>query len=195
MKSKKRKVKKKELVEIGAVHALKRLEREEGRQYARLKKAEAGRDPFEIKSARDGWLKTSELLRRFDILVEMARREAGEFITKASVETWLQNLAGWLVFSLSDSTRSVDAGFKAMGTALRGYVGNPGHGAPVPAWALKSLLLDHHWRDPAEKLLAWRRLYHVEQAATLYPDNPKKFSAHVAAAMTKDEAELKEISL
>jgi hypothetical protein len=194
-----RKVKKQEPVLIGAVHALKRLETEESRQYTRLKKAEAsGRDPFEIKVARDAWLKTSEGLRRFDILIEAARRETGELIPRRDVETWLANLASWLHFALRDATGDSDKGYKAMARALRGYVGTPdhgkpaNHGAPVPAWILRALQAEGVWRDPEEQLLAWRRLYHVDQAATLYPDDPKKFSAHVAAAMMKDTEELRQ---
>ncbi len=80
--------------------------------------------------------------------------------------------------------------------ALRGYVGNSNdkaapHGAPVPAWALRALQAEGVWREPAEQLLAWRRLYHVDLAAQLFPNDPKKFSEHVASAMARDTAELK----
>jgi hypothetical protein len=60
----------------GAAAALERLEREEEEAHRRLRTALAGGNPMVIDSAESFWLKCSETLRRLDLAVETARREA-----------------------------------------------------------------------------------------------------------------------
>ena len=62
----------------GAQHALRRLEEQEERSHARLEVALKRGDPFEIQSCADLWLKTSELLRKLDIAIEVSRRSQEE---------------------------------------------------------------------------------------------------------------------
>jgi hypothetical protein len=60
----------------GAAAALERLEASEERAHARLEAALTRGNPVEIAAAQDFWLKCSETLRRLDLAVETARREA-----------------------------------------------------------------------------------------------------------------------
>lgn len=66
----------------GAASALERLEQEELAAYAQLQKAIKDNDPLAQRSARDAWLKISGELRKYDLLVEQARRSSGELIPK-----------------------------------------------------------------------------------------------------------------
>jgi hypothetical protein len=60
----------------GAAAALERLEGEERQAYRRLQAALERGNPIEIESAQNFWLRCSETLRRLDLAVEVARREA-----------------------------------------------------------------------------------------------------------------------
>jgi hypothetical protein len=60
----------------GAAAALQRLEASEERAHARLEAALARGNPVEVAATQDFWLKCSETLRRLDLAVETARREA-----------------------------------------------------------------------------------------------------------------------
>ncbi len=62
----------------GAAAALERLEAAEERAHARLLAGMAKGDPFQIEALQDFWLKCSETLRKLDLAVEMARRDAEE---------------------------------------------------------------------------------------------------------------------
>jgi hypothetical protein len=59
----------------GAAAALERLEFEEEQSYRRLQVALAGGNPVTIDAAESFWLRTSEVLRRLDLAVEVARRQ------------------------------------------------------------------------------------------------------------------------
>lgn len=80
----------------GAAAALSRLESEELRAYARLQGAIASGDPLTIKAERDGWLKISESLRRYDLLVEQSRRDAGELMPMSQVRELIRAWIGWV---------------------------------------------------------------------------------------------------
>ncbi len=80
----------------GAASALRRLEDEEFKAWRDLQAA-LGRKPgnlLEIKIAREGWLKVSESLRKYDLLVEQSRRDSGELLPRSEVERILRAL-GW----------------------------------------------------------------------------------------------------
>jgi len=78
----------------GAAAALRRLEREEVSAYGRLQSAIASGDPLAAKSERDAWLKVSESLRKYDLAIEQARREAGELMPRAEVEGLISFFVG-----------------------------------------------------------------------------------------------------
>jgi hypothetical protein len=64
----------------GAASALKRLETSELQAFERLQGAFARGKPLEIREARENWLRISEALRKYDLLVEQSRRDAGELV-------------------------------------------------------------------------------------------------------------------
>lgn len=78
----------------GAAAALRRLEREEVSAYGRLQAAIGSGDPLAAKSERDAWLKVSESLRKYDLAIEQARREAGELMPRAEVEDLISFFVG-----------------------------------------------------------------------------------------------------
>jgi hypothetical protein len=78
----------------GAAAALRRLEREEVAAYGRLQNAIAAGDTLAAKSERDAWLKVSESLRKYDLAIEQARREAGELMPRAEVENLISFFVG-----------------------------------------------------------------------------------------------------
>jgi hypothetical protein len=73
----------------GAASALKRLEGSELQAFDRLQLALGRGNPLEIRECRENWLKISESLRRFDLLVEQNRRDAGELVPIAEVEKFI----------------------------------------------------------------------------------------------------------
>lgn len=70
----------------GAPAALRRLEGTEERLFRLLETALQSGDPVGVKLARENWLAVSDSLRRFDLLVERARRDTGELISRAECE-------------------------------------------------------------------------------------------------------------
>ena len=73
----------------GAAAALKRLQEAELAAWERLQKALAGGNPLHIKLEREAWLKISDALRKYELLVEQSRREAGELIPRAELEKFI----------------------------------------------------------------------------------------------------------
>jgi|GEM_PF-5283653 len=111
----------------GAAEALARLEAEEIRAYQRLQAALAGGDPLTIKAERDGWLKISESLRRYDLAVEESRRVRGELLPRAEVEKLLGFLARiWPILAHKEaealSERLAGSGHQALYDGIRGVV-------------------------------------------------------------------------
>ncbi len=180
------------VVNVGAVSALRRLETEEARLFGLTKKAESSGDAFESKAARDAWLKVSESLRRFDLIVAQSKREIGEMVARKDVEAWLRNAAGWLHFSLIPAVgNSPEQAFESAARTFEGYIASAGHGAPVPLWIARALFSHFAWLDRDTALLRWRRAHHTQTALELYPNDFKKIAAHVETAIAKDTAELK----
>jgi hypothetical protein len=66
----------------GAAAALRRLEETEERAHARLLTAMERGNPVQIEALQDFWLKCSEALRKLDLAIEMARRDAEEQVPK-----------------------------------------------------------------------------------------------------------------
>lgn len=83
-------------LEGGAAAALKRLEDAERASYAQFQAALAEGDGFQIKVARETWLKMGDSLRRYDATVAEARRAAGAVLPKSEVERILRVLAYYL---------------------------------------------------------------------------------------------------
>jgi len=91
----------------GAAAALTRLETAEANAYSAVERAALGGDLFELKQAREGWLKVSEALRRSDAQIEASRRETGELIPRRSVAAALTFVAMFLRFSIIQTARQV----------------------------------------------------------------------------------------
>jgi len=73
----------------GAAAALKRLETSELQAFDRLQGALARGNPLEIRECRESWLKISESLRKYDLLIEANRRDAGEPVPVSEVQTFI----------------------------------------------------------------------------------------------------------
>lgn len=80
----------------GAAAALERLEEAEERASARLDLAMEQGNPFVIQQLQDFWLKCSEALRRFDLAVEIARRDSEEQVPKRQAEEISLFISEWL---------------------------------------------------------------------------------------------------
>lgn len=81
----------------GAAAALQRLEETEERASARLDLAiEQGESSFQIRQLQDFWLKCAETLRKLDLAVEMARRDAEEQVPKRLAEDLALYISEWL---------------------------------------------------------------------------------------------------
>jgi hypothetical protein len=76
----------------GAASALQRLERVELYAYNALQNAIAADDALKTRSARDSWLKISGELRKYDLLVEQARRSAGDLLPKSELLTIIRRM-------------------------------------------------------------------------------------------------------
>lgn len=85
----------------GAGNALKRLEQAEADAYSVLRKALKAGDPFAVKAARESWLKIGDSLRRYDLMVDSARRANGELIQKEHVQDALKMFAMYFQASVS----------------------------------------------------------------------------------------------
>jgi hypothetical protein len=73
----------------GAAAALKRLEGSELHAFDRLQAALARGNALEIREAREGWLRIGDALRKYDLLVEQNRRDAGELVPICELEKFL----------------------------------------------------------------------------------------------------------
>jgi hypothetical protein len=102
----------------GAAAALERLEETEERAHARLLTAMEKGNPFQIQELQDFWLKCSETLRKLDLAVEMARRDAEEQVPKKLAEQISLHIAEWIRIAfaqfLSSEARSL-MGIKDVG--------------------------------------------------------------------------------
>jgi DNA-binding transcriptional MerR regulator len=80
----------------GAAAALERLEETEERAHARLLKAMERGNPVVVREQQEFWLKCSETLRRLDLAVELARRNAEEQVPKRVAQETTLVVAEWL---------------------------------------------------------------------------------------------------
>jgi len=80
----------------GAAAALERLEETEERAHARLLAAMQRGNASQVQDLQDFWLKCSETLRKLDLAVEMARRDAEEQVPKKLAEDVSLFVAEWL---------------------------------------------------------------------------------------------------
>ena len=85
----------------GAAAALERLEAAEESAHRRLQAALSGGDRFAIADAQDFWLKCSETLRRLDLAVETARREAETQIPLRVAQDAVTFSAEWLRIAIA----------------------------------------------------------------------------------------------
>lgn len=91
----------------GAAQALKRLESAELAAFDRLEEATSeGADAVTLAELRKSWLAISESLRKFDLLVEQNRREAGDLVPREVLENALDNFAhgAWMTLRLYQSS-------------------------------------------------------------------------------------------
>jgi hypothetical protein len=72
------------------------LEASEETAYRRLQVALERGDPFAVQAAQDFWLKCSETLRRLDLAVELARRDAEEQVPKRLACDVALAISDWL---------------------------------------------------------------------------------------------------
>ena len=87
----------------GAAAALRRLEEAEAKAYGLM---QAATDPDARDAARREWLAVSEQLRRHDIALDMARREAGVMIPRDLVEAGLRTFLGYLRSAIADDLQA-----------------------------------------------------------------------------------------
>jgi hypothetical protein len=80
----------------GAAAALSSLENVEERAHARLLQAIEEGDPFKTRTAREFYLRSSEVLCRLEIAVLTERRHAGEQVPKFLVEQISTQISEWL---------------------------------------------------------------------------------------------------
>jgi hypothetical protein len=167
-------------VKVGASAALTRLESEEARLFTLVKNAEASNDPFEAKAARDAWLKVSESLRKFDLLVESAKREVGELVAKKDVEIFLQNigqLLHWKFCKMMDGAeRAWELVDGAFAVSIAHY--DPKRSAPVqecPGWMHKALFKHGEWRRGKDLDTTLTAMRIIQEALDHHRDNEHKF--------------------
>jgi hypothetical protein len=139
----------------GAAAALQRLEEIEERAHARLMRAIENGNQFQVKSAQEFYLRTSETLRRLDLAVETERRNSEEQVPKKQVESVSLYLAEWLRIAfaqfLSSESRSLmgirdPAEFRLYATdRFRGIVfaavkTSRKTNSPIPTWAEEKVI-------------------------------------------------------
>lgn len=83
----------------GAAAALRRLELSEADAYAAFQAALKDGDPGLIRSERETWLRISTELRRYDLQIEVARRDAGELMSRKDIEAILRRTADTIHFA------------------------------------------------------------------------------------------------
>ena len=107
----------------GAGGALRRLEEQEERGYARLQLALERGDPIAIDAAQTCWPRVAEVLRRLDRELEISRRSAQERIplkTAQDAVTFGEWLRIWICVFLSSEGLTLAGGIKTVGD-LKAY--------------------------------------------------------------------------
>jgi hypothetical protein len=181
-------------VQVGAARALERLEREEAGLFSAYETAKAGGDVLAIKLARDSWLKCSESLRKFDLLVEAARREAGEVLPRADVERWLNNFGGCLYMALRRAEPDSEKAWSVLTSAFQSFIAgyNPRKSAPiydVPRMFFTACFESLAGGGGPALWKAFRRTSALEIAYQLHADDDKKLHEFLKAEFEKIESE------
>jgi len=172
-------------VKQGASAALTRLESEEARLFGLLKEAETTGDVLEVKAARDAWLKVSESLRKFDLIVESAKRELGETVPRAHVEELLQNVGQLMHSALTRATgmhTAWEVADNAFVTLIARY--DKKVSAPVqecPAWIYRALFRHGQWRRGADLDRTLNAVRVIQRAMDLHRDNEGRFFSFLQA--------------
>jgi len=145
----------------GAQHALARLEQQEEESFLRLQSALRNGDRFEIDACQTYWPKVAETLRRLDLSIELARRDAEEQVTKRLACDVALAIADWLRISfavfLSSEARPLmgirDVGewkhyaFERFRSILHLTVRNAlKTNSPIPGWATSKVV--ESWNIP-----------------------------------------------
>lgn len=76
----------------GAASALERLETAETQAFGALQRALEADDPLRIRACREAWLKISDSLRRYDLVIEQARRSSGAMVPKEAALELIRRL-------------------------------------------------------------------------------------------------------
>jgi hypothetical protein len=99
---------------LGAAAALARLEEVEERAHSRLQRAIEHGNLFEIRGCQEFYLRSSEVLRRLDLAVEVARRSGDEQVPKFLVEQISTQISGWLRAAFEQFLSSESLGLMAI---------------------------------------------------------------------------------
>lgn len=91
----------------GAAAALKRLEATELQAFGRMQTALARGNPLEIREARESWLKISESLRRYDLMIEANRRDAGELVPVTEIDKFIRSFCSYMQVVLTYRAESL----------------------------------------------------------------------------------------
>jgi hypothetical protein len=172
---------------VGAASALERLEAEEAGLFAAYEKSKLGQDPLETKVARDAWLKTSESLRKFDLLIEAARRETGELVARADAERFLQNIGQLLHWALY-RVAGMESAWDVVDRAFAGYIArfDPKRSAPVeecPGWMHKALFRHGDWRRGPEFEAQHQSIGIIGTGINLHRDNEHAFFEYLKSQL------------
>ena len=149
----------------GAAAALKRLEAAELQAFERLQAALARGNPLEIRECRESWLKISESLRKYDLLIEENRRDAGELVPVSELNKFIHLFVAWVqsTFMLAAEGLTNDfvgqkelviydkikqLGNKALFIGAMGYIKGGGKNDPDPR-------LVAHAEKVVEELWGW----------------------------------------
>jgi hypothetical protein len=95
---------------LGVAAALARLEGNEIMAAARLTRAIEHGDQFQIRAAQDFYLRTTEVLRRLDLSIEIERRNIEEQVPMRQVEDISLQIATWLRIAFTQFLSSESPG-------------------------------------------------------------------------------------
>ena len=91
----------------GAAQALKRLETTELQAFERMQSAIVSGNPLAIRETRESWLKISESLRRFDLMIEQNRRDAGELVPVTEINKFIRSFVSYMQVALTYRAESL----------------------------------------------------------------------------------------
>lgn len=162
-------------IRTGAAKALRRLEAEELRAHEMMDTALASGDALAIKFTREHWLRTGDSLRKYDLLVEASRRDAGELIQRETAESILTRVVDcWRIAILRGSDAiamrahakrndpvavAEEIKTSCLNELLNSVAGYGGELMRENKWALKAMAKGlPNWRDKEETLTLRARI-------------------------------------